>query len=153
MFILAESRKLEVKSVTALMKVDSQSYIVIPRPSLMPRKQMFSAVSTATRSPCNNTVMASEVEENIDFCVRPIIEGVCDLPGFLQVSVESCSCRNLLSLAMVSSPPLLAIRVVCWGLLGPKIPCPKPPLHLRRSSSLPHPEQAAPGRDFGVGLS
>lgn len=34
LFILAESRKLGVKSVTALMKVDSQSYILISHLSL-----------------------------------------------------------------------------------------------------------------------
>lgn len=45
--------------------------------------------------------MASQVEENIDFYVRLIAGGACDLPGFLQASVGSCSSRDLPSLATV----------------------------------------------------
>ena len=72
------------------------------------------------------------------FFVRLIAGGVCDLPGFLQVSAGSCSSRDLLALATVPlSPPLSASRVVCWALLGSNPPCPQP-LRLRRPSPLPN---------------
>lgn len=96
-------------------------------------------------------LMASSGGEHT-FYARLIAEGVSDLLGFLQASVGSCSSRDLPTLAMVPLSPLLpASRVVCWGQLAPNPPCPKPPFHLRRSSSLPHPEQAASGWDFGGG--
>jgi len=60
-----QSGQLRVKSVTALMTVDSQSYVSIPHLSCP--ESMFSADRSATRLPCNDAVTASEVEENLDF--------------------------------------------------------------------------------------